>query len=499
MSYLLDASAGLIGVVLIWLMLRQKPSAPLPPGPKGWPIVGNLFDMPSSREWETFTQWGEKWGDMVFLSVLGQPTLILNSAKVARDLLDKKGHKYSNRPHLEMCNLIGLNNGLVLTNYGQRFRNHRKLMHQLIGSNLSMSRFYPIEETETQKFLKHLASTPQDLASHIRRTAGAIILRISHGYEIQEKDDPIVKIVEIGTAQFSLASAPGTFIVNLIPALRHLPDWFPGAGFKQTAREWAKDLSNMIERPHQYVKEQMASGTAEPSFTADLMEDPNVTPEREADIMWSAGSLYAGGADTTVSALYAFFKAMTIYPEVAAAAQSELDTVLGPTRLPSFADRENLPYMNALVSEVLRWHSVAPIGVPHVSTEDDNCNGYFVPKGTIVITNIWKMLHDPNVYSNPMTFNPGRFLGPKPEPDPREATYGFGRRICPGRVLADSSLFISCAMALATFNITKYNLNGETMEPIVDQISGTISHPTPFKCVIKPRSEKALALIHGEI
>lgn len=72
----------------------------------------------------------------------------------------------------------------------------------------------------------------------------------------------------------------------------------------------------MIERPHQYVKEQMvktpvlldadctcwhnqqASGTAEPSFTADLMEDPNVTPEREADIMWSAGSLYAGGADT---------------------------------------------------------------------------------------------------------------------------------------------------------------------------------------------------------
>lgn len=197
MSYLLDASAGLIGVVLIWLMLRQKPSAPLPPGPKGWPIVGNLFDMPSSREWETFTQWGEKWGmydklqsshrymynfwldagDMVFLSVLGQPTLILNSAKVARDLLDKKGHKYSNRPHLEMCNLIGLNNGLVLTNYGQRFRNHRKLMHQLIGSNLSMSRFYPIEETETRKFLKHLASTPQDLASHIRRFA-TFFLRI---------------------------------------------------------------------------------------------------------------------------------------------------------------------------------------------------------------------------------------------------------------------------------------------------------------------------------
>ncbi len=128
-------------------------------------------------------------------------------------------------------------------------------------------------------------------------------------------------------------------------------------------------------------------GIAAPSFTAKLLEDPYLTPEKEFDIKWSAGSLYSGGSDTvsrffpvphsrprgsgvtadpvldqTVSAIYAFFKAMVLYPEVAVKAQAEIDSVVGPDRLPTFTDRIDLPYLNALVLEVCRWHSVAPTG-----------------------------------------------------------------------------------------------------------------------------------------
>ncbi|KAF9011764.1 cytochrome P450 [Cyathus striatus] len=414
-------------------------------------------------------------------------------------MMDKKSSIYSDRPILHMGGeLVGWKNTLVLVPYGDRFRNYRRLFHQLIGSNGVMAQFHPIEELETHRFLKRLLSRPQALAEHVRKTAGAIILRISHGYEVRETDDPFVSLADLATEQFSLSTAPGGFLVNLVPALRHLPDWFPGAGFKKTASAWAATLNSMIEGPHQFVKQQMAEGAAEVSFTSSLLEEPGLTPEREFDIKWSAGSLYSGGADTTVSSIYAFFKAMTLYPEVQAKAQAELDAVIGNDRLPSFHDRDNLPYCNALVLEVLRWHAVVPTGVPHRVSEDNIYEGYLIPKDALVIPNIWRILHDPKVYSDPMKFKPERFLGPTPEPDPRNVCFGFGRRICPGRVLADASIFISVTMSLAVFDISKHSENGKVIEPVVEQTPGTISHPTPFLCSINPRSEKTRALINSE-
>lgn len=457
--------------------------------------------MPPEKEWLTFAKWGEKWGNLVSISVFGQHMIIVNSVESAIDMLEKKGAIYSERPTIQMGGeMIGWKNSLALLPYGDRLKKHRRLFHQSIGSNTSLSQFYPVEEAEAHKFLKRLLISPHDLAKHIRQTAGAIILHISHGYEVRETDDPFVTLADTAVEQFSLSTAPGNFLVNFIPLLSQIPDWFPGATFKKTAREWAKTLEELIEKPHQYVRDQIAEGSAPPSFTANLLSEPDMSPEKEFDIKWSAGSLYAGGADTTVSSIYAFFKAMVLYPDIAAEAQAEIDSVIGPDRLPSFADRNDMPYVNALVLEVLRWNAVGPLGVPHMVKQDDIHNGFLIPKGALVIPNIWKMQHDPSIYSDPMTFNPKRFLGPNPELDPRHMCFGFGRRICPGRVLADASIFISCAMTLAVFNISKYvDESGQVIEPVVDQTPGTVSHPTPYQCSIKPRSQKALSLINANI
>ena len=84
-----------------------------------------------------------------------------------------------------------------------------------------------------------------------------------------------------------------------------------------------------------------------------------------------------------------FFLAMTVFPDAQRKAQEEIDRVIGQNRLPSFEDRENLPYIDATVKEVLRWHPVAPMGLPHTSTEDDVCEGYFIPKGSMLFANVW--------------------------------------------------------------------------------------------------------------
>ena len=87
--------------------------------------------------------------------------------------------------------------------------------------------------------------------------------------------------------------------------------------------------------------------------------------------------------------MQAFFLAMAMHPEAQKKAQEELDRVIGSERLPEFEDRSSLPYLSALLKEVLRWHPVTPIGVPHRTVSDDEYNGWYVPAGTIVTVNVW--------------------------------------------------------------------------------------------------------------
>ncbi|KAL0575999.1 hypothetical protein V5O48_005966, partial [Marasmius crinis-equi] len=368
------------------LVSSSKSSLPLPPGPKGLPLIGNLLDMPSEKEWLTFAKWGQQYGKICSVTVLGQTIVVLNSATTAVEMLDKHGSIYSDRPIIPMGGeLVGWKNTLVLVPYGERFRNYRRLAHQLFGNASLMKGFHPIEELETHRFLKRLLAHPDQFSDHIRKTAGAIILRISHGYEVQEGKDPFVTLADEATEQFSVATAPGGFLVNLIPALAKLPEWFPGAGFHKTAKAWGKTLTDTVEKPFNLVKSQVAAGTAPVSYVSSKLYDQKLSPEEEFEVKWSAASLYTGGADTTVSSIHAFFKAMVLFPEIQAKARAELDAVIGTDRLPTFEDRAKLPYLNAVALEALRWHSVTPTAVPHRASEESVYEGYFIPKGALIL------------------------------------------------------------------------------------------------------------------
>jgi len=149
--------------------------------------------------------------------------------------------------------------------------------------------------------------------------------------------------------------------------------------------------------------------------------------------------------------------AMVAYPETQARAHAELDAVVGRSRLPTFADLPHLPYVRAMVKETLRWRPIAPSGVPHQTTEDDWYEGMFIPKGTICIPNVWHMNRDPEIFGkNTEHFDPARYLDASGDIAPSVSeikerghfTYGFRRRICVGRYMADDTLFINIAVLL---------------------------------------------------
>jgi cytochrome P450 len=156
--------------------------------------------------------------------------------------------------------------------------------------------------------------------------------------------------------------------------------------------------------------------------------------------------------------------AMVTHPEVQKRAQAELDTVVGRSRIPAPTDAPSLPYIHAIVKEVLRWRPPLPLAIPHTTTQDDWYNGMFIPKGTICLPNLWPCHHDPTFYGDDAaSFNPERFLdaGGKIKPGPVEtrdeghSTYGFGRRACSGKHVANDTLFVFIATVLWAANLER--------------------------------------------
>ncbi len=142
----------------------------------------------------------------------------------------------------------------------------------------------------------------------------------------------------------------------------------------------------------------------------------------------------------------------------------ELDRVVGSSRLPTWEDEINLPYLRATIKEMHRWAPIASLGFPHATSEEDWYLGHYVPQGTIVIPNIPALSRDPQVYEDPESFCPERFLGndlnaaaSAKNPDFRKRDhfhYGFGRRFCQGIFVAEASLYIAVARVIWTFAIS---------------------------------------------
>jgi cytochrome P450 len=162
---------------------------------------------------------------------------------------------------------------------------------------------------------------------------------------------------------------------------------------------------------------------------------------------------------------------MAVHPEIQKKAQRELDQLLGGDRLPTLADQDDLPYISALLKEIYRWHVPLPISIPKLLREDDDYKGYYLPKGAIVLENVWAVFRDPLTYPEPHKFNPERFmkdgkLGSSIR-DPGDRVFGSGRRICPGKYFANRAIFLRIATILATFDIEPgANGNGEVASEI---------------------------------
>ncbi|KAL4261036.1 cytochrome P450 family protein [Pleurotus pulmonarius] len=455
---------------LVGLQRWRKTRFPLPPGPSGYPIVGNLFDMPSEHHWVKYLHWSKEYkSDIIYLRVLGRPIIVLNSYKAANDLLDARSSLYSDST----------------------------MATELLGWK-SLTGFIPYGRLwYSRDLLRRLLESPERFLHHVDHILAATIISTSYGLDVEPEHDPNVERAERALVQLKDAGISGTFVVDILPLLRYMPSWMPGAGFKRYAERARLDTVDMRESPYQQGREGKGGQSILSRRLAKGGYGIQGHPDEELikDIAWVA---YTGGAETSHLALSNFFAAMVLYPKVQKKGQEELTGYLG-SRLPAFEDLPHLPYVRAMMLELLRWQSVLPLGLPHRLTMDDEYNGYFLPKGSAVFVNIWALLRDEEIYPDPDTFDPERFLkNGEINPDTLDPipNFGFGRRICPGRFFAMDSLFISIASILSCFDITKVkDKEGRDIEPDIQWTSGFSRHIIPFECSITPRSTESIKII----
>ncbi|CAE6488094.1 unnamed protein product [Rhizoctonia solani] len=413
-----------ISIFLYYVAIKQrKKSSRLPPSPPGQLLFGNALEIRKAPFlWAKLNEYAQTYGGIYTFHLLGRPTVVLNAPNAGVELLEKRATNFATRPPIHMAELSGWAEAILFIPYGPRLRSYRKLLHQTLNPRATLD-FQSLQIQEVRKLMKRLLISPEDFLDHAKLYAGAVSIRIAYGHTARDFNDEFIQAAEEFMGALSEAILPGKWLVETIPLMRYIPSWFPAATFKRKAEEWARLTVKYRQAPFDYVLRNMASGTAEPSFTSKLLEPEDgsqVSDSEKETIKIVASHLYGAGADTTSSIIQSFFLAMTLYPDVQSAAQAELDLYLTTKRTLTIADREHLPYTHAIVMESLRWHPVTNI-IARRTKEDEFIGEWVVPSGT-------GMLHNKETYSDPYTFKPERFLGDEPDSDPTTYAFGFGRR-----------------------------------------------------------------------
>ncbi|EJF62600.1 cytochrome P450 [Dichomitus squalens LYAD-421 SS1] len=491
------------GLAVFAVLRRRSPSnLKYPPGPRGLPLIGNLHQL-TPDAWFQFADYKEVYGPIVYLNLAGQNVVVLNTLKVAADLLDRRAAIYSSRPKFIVARTL-LTEGLffVFQGYSDLWRRMRRAAHEALHRGV-VHDYHPTQTLEATILLKDMLTAPNDWEDHLERMAGSTILAVAYDREpLKNVADPSMHTLHNFTKKIVRAGYVDGYVVEFFPWVNALPASL--APWKREAAEWAPRFSKLFSGLYNDVKLRVLDGDTRPSFSASMVEKQIKYGLSDKETSWLVATISAA-FETMSGTLTWFMLAMVLYPDVQRKAQAELDAIVGRSRLPSFEDFENLVYIRAIIKETLRWHPVGPLGMQHVSTEDDVYEGYFIPKGTICIPNIWAINRDPDMWGlDADQYVPERHIGPDGKLAPSHldtkeeghVTFGFGRRICVGRHVARNSLFISIAYLLWMFNIKPpLGPDGKEIECTEKGIDlGLVVRPQYFKHRFEPRFPDAVSV-----
>ncbi|KZV92353.1 cytochrome P450 [Exidia glandulosa HHB12029] len=493
----LALAAAVLALVFLATRPLKRGDYPLPPGPRPLPVLGNMFDIPRAKPWLQFTRWAEIYGPVFTLTTPNDRIIVVNDLETISEGLEKR--EFADRPHLVVVSeLMGFEHQPVFMHDGPDQRMTRKLNRQALNAH-SLKAFTDVKESVAARCILELAKDEgRGFSSEIRLAIVRWIMKMVYGIDIHTLDDPINSQTEVVIAAFIDALTPGRYLAETLPFLKYIPAWMPFAEFKRIALHTRRGMDFMCEDPFARVKAALNAATAVPSLTSNLFErfhEGSFPGATEYLLSRVTGNMYGAGVGTT------FILSATTNRTMQAAAYAEILRVVGTERLPKLEDRQSMPYVCAVVKETLRWYPAGPLGVSRRAIQDSIIGGYFIPKGSTIMPNLWTISRQPGDPKYPADdFHPERFLSSTPPPDPASYVFGLGRRNCVGQTAAEHFLFVMIASLLASFEILPpLDEHGKEIPPVPAWIGGVFTEPEEFRCRFVPRNSELLQALAARV
>ncbi|KAK9742863.1 hypothetical protein RND81_03G201500 [Saponaria officinalis] len=446
----------IIFTVFSFLKSPRKSTTPkLPPGPKTWPIIGNIHQI-GSRPHQSVTELSKKYGAIMSLKLGTMTTIVVSSPNEAKQLFTNHDLAFSSRkiPHAATIS-EHYRRSIIWLSVCPKWRDIRKIaVTQLFTSN-RLASSQGLRQKKIDDLIEHVRhccekgqavcvgnaafTTTLNLLSN---TIFSVDLGSHDSSDLQEFKDIVSGLMEVG-------AAPN--VSDFFPLVRRLD--LQGV-FKRSCHLFDRMIVVFDRIIDKRLSDRFAVNDDVLGTLFKLVEDDELNL---VDIRHIIMDLFAAGTDTTSSTIEWAMTELLRNPEKMAKAQDEIDQVIGNSnnKLVQETDISKLPYIQAVVKETLRLHPPAPFLVPRKAEKNVNFCGFLVPENAQIWVNVWAIGRDPRVWSDPLSFSPERFLESEISfkgGDFELIPFGAGRRVCPGIPLAHRMLHHMLASLLHLFN-----------------------------------------------
>ncbi|XP_068180241.1 steroid 21-hydroxylase [Antennarius striatus] len=457
------------------------------PGPSGHFLIGNMLELTHDHLPIHLTELAQQYGNIYRLKCGNTTMVVLSSVDVIREALVKKWSDFAGRPISYTADIVsGGGRNISLGDYNEEWRALRRLVHGALQRCCQQSLHAVIEKQALQlrEVLMNYRGRPVDLSEDFTVAASNVITTLAFGKEYEKSSSELRQMHDCLNEIVGLWGSPWISTLDSFPLLRK----FPNPVFSHLLKEVAR--RDEIIRKHLNNYKSQDKGSKD-EITGSLLHGLDQYDDTEHGVVltdvhvhMATVDLIIGGTETTAAWLNWTVAFLLHRPEVQTKVYEELCTV-PEGRYPKYSDRHRLPVLCALIHEVLRLRPVAPLAVPHRAIRDSSIAGYFIPKNTVIIPNLFGAHHDPTVWADPHRFKPERFLEGGGGSTRALIPFGGGARLCLGESVAKMELFLFTAYLLRDFQFVP----PETSLPDLRGVASVVLKVKSYTVLAHPRPD----------
>ncbi|XP_008060186.1 cytochrome P450 2D17-like [Carlito syrichta] len=488
------AVAVAIFLLLVDLMhRRQHWAARYPPGPIPLPGVGNLLHVDFQNLPYCFSQLRRRFGDVFSLQLGWTPVVVFNGLAAVREALVTRAEDTADRMPVPIFEHVGYgprSQGIFMARYGPAWREQRRF-------SVSTLRNFGLGKRSLEQWVTEEASclcaafadhdgrpfTPNAL---LDRALSNVIACLTYGRRFEYDDPLLLRILDLMEATMKEESSVLLTVLNAFPVLLRIP----GLANKATRmrRNFLAQLDELVTE-HRMTRDPVLPPQDLTDAFLDEMEKAKGNPESSfnaENMRLVVSDLFVAGMVTTSITLSWALLLMILHPDVQRRVQQEIDEVIGQVRRPEMADQARMPFTTAVIHEVQRFGDVIPLSLPHMTTHDTEVQGFLIPKGTMLFTNLSSVLKDEAIWEKPFRFHPEHFLDAHGRFLKQEAFMPFsaGRRACLGEPLARMELFLFFTCLLQRFS---FSVPAGQPRPSDHGVYHFMVTPSPYQLCAVPR------------